>query len=216
MALPLVRMGLRERKKLKTAQQLADVALDLFERQGYASTSVAQVAHAAEVSPRTLFRYFGTKEDLVFADSSRFLTAFTEMLRERPRSESRFGALKESLLSYADYIESEVGQVLRVQRLIDSSPALQKRQADELTRWWATVPKALAARRGASSPSFEDVTVMHIGISALSVAYRVWTREGGAQPLRQLVARAFSVLERETAGRTSQRLSRAPESGVES
>ncbi|GAB3399537.1 TetR/AcrR family transcriptional regulator [Flindersiella endophytica] len=60
--------GLRERKKAKTKATIQAEALRLFRTQGYAATSIEQIAAAAEVSHRTVFRYFATKEDLVSAD----------------------------------------------------------------------------------------------------------------------------------------------------
>jgi AcrR family transcriptional regulator len=60
--------GLRERKKAKTKAAIQSHAVRLFREQGYAETTVEQVAEAAEVSPSTVFRYFPTKEDLVVTD----------------------------------------------------------------------------------------------------------------------------------------------------
>src|SRR6478752_5242520 len=61
--------GLRERKKAKTHASIQEHALRLFGEQGYAATSVEQIAAAAEVSPSTFFRYFPTKEDVVLYDA---------------------------------------------------------------------------------------------------------------------------------------------------
>src|SRR5439155_13242134 len=62
------RPGLRERKKAKTRAAIREHALRLFLEQGYAETTVEQIAEAAEVSPSTFFRYFPTKEEAVLAD----------------------------------------------------------------------------------------------------------------------------------------------------
>lgn len=61
-------MSLRERKRERTRQALVDAALELFERNGYEATTVAEIAARAEVGTRTFFNYFPTKEDLLFPE----------------------------------------------------------------------------------------------------------------------------------------------------
>jgi AcrR family transcriptional regulator len=70
--------GLRERKKAKTRWAIQEHAMRLFGEQGYAATTVDQIAAAAEISPSTFFRYFATKEDVVVQDQydDLFVTAF--------------------------------------------------------------------------------------------------------------------------------------------
>lgn len=63
----MITVGLRELKKSRTRQVIADTAMDLFRRHGYDAVTVEQVAAAAQVSKKTVFNYFATKEDLVFA-----------------------------------------------------------------------------------------------------------------------------------------------------
>ena len=60
--------GLRERKKIRTRQTIRREAFRLIEENGYAATTVEQIAEAAEVSPSTFFRYFPTKESVLLAD----------------------------------------------------------------------------------------------------------------------------------------------------
>ncbi|MFC7568621.1 TetR family transcriptional regulator [Actinomadura namibiensis] len=80
---PLSRQGLRERKKARTRRALAAAALRLFAERGYEETTIADIAEAAEVSPRTFFAYFPSKEDVVFAEVDDRLAEVGELLAGR-------------------------------------------------------------------------------------------------------------------------------------
>ena len=76
-------LGLRERKKLRTREAIARAALDLFAERGYQQTTVAEIAEAAEVSKGTLFAYFPSKEEIVFADTAPLRERLCHELRHR-------------------------------------------------------------------------------------------------------------------------------------
>ncbi|KAA5831188.1 TetR/AcrR family transcriptional regulator [Saccharopolyspora hirsuta] len=80
--------GLRERKKRRTKQALIDAALRLFDAKGYDSTTVAEIAAAAEVSPATFFNYFATKDEVVFADDAIYGELLAQAFADRTADES--------------------------------------------------------------------------------------------------------------------------------
>src|SRR5260370_13197858 len=77
-------LGLRERKKLRTRQLIAETARRLFVERGFDAVSVAAVARAAEASEATVFNYFPTKEDLVYQGMQDFQTDLVTVESERP------------------------------------------------------------------------------------------------------------------------------------
>src|SRR5215213_4327779 len=80
--------GLRERKKQRTREQIAEAARELFTERGFDRVTVAQVARAAEVSEQTVFNYFATKEDLVYWRLGSFEEELLRTIREREPGES--------------------------------------------------------------------------------------------------------------------------------
>jgi AcrR family transcriptional regulator len=86
--------GLRERKKQRTREQIVEAAMRLFEDRGYQATTIADIAAAADVAPRTFFSYFPSKEAVVFHFVDRDLDRLAVTLRERPEGETTFDALR--------------------------------------------------------------------------------------------------------------------------
>jgi AcrR family transcriptional regulator len=86
--------GLRERKKQKTRELIAATALSLFSQRGYAATTVAEIAAAADVSERTVFTYFPAKEDLLFSDHLEFERGLGAALSQRSKSTPALEALR--------------------------------------------------------------------------------------------------------------------------
>jgi AcrR family transcriptional regulator len=102
----MTRPGLRDRKKAQTRDKLVDVAMELVHRQGFAQTTIWQIAAVADVSPRTVARYFPSKDDLVLAFIDDFADAIDEQLARVPADESPLQALLSATLSTLDGIEA--------------------------------------------------------------------------------------------------------------
>jgi AcrR family transcriptional regulator len=87
--------GLRERKKQRTRESIAAAALELFGQRGYHATTVADIAAAADVSERTVFTYFPTKEDILFSDHAGFRDRLAAALDGRPAATSALDTLRD-------------------------------------------------------------------------------------------------------------------------
>nr|WP_095871273.1 TetR family transcriptional regulator [Streptomyces sp. TLI_235] len=124
--------GLRERKKQRTRAAISDAAITLFLEHGFNQVSVAQVAEAAEVSKRTLFAYFPTKEDLVVHRLADHEAEAARVVRSRPPGATPLAALREHFLTGLRERDPITGlndhpQVLRLTRMILDAPALVAR-----------------------------------------------------------------------------------------
>src|SRR5271155_2990907 len=126
-------LGLRERKKIKTRQTIRREAFRLINENGYASTTVEQIAEAAEVSPSTFFRYFPSKESLVLADDldPLILAAFKAQPPELSPAQAFRRAYETTMAGLsAEQVEFETTR----QRLIFSIPELKTALYDEYYR----------------------------------------------------------------------------------
>jgi AcrR family transcriptional regulator len=97
-------MGLRERKKEQTRRAIEDAAFRLFEERGYQATTVADIAEAADIAPRTFFAYFPSKEAVVFGDFDETFAALEARLGERAEGENTFEGVRAWI---GDLIEQE-------------------------------------------------------------------------------------------------------------
>src|SRR5919109_2540878 len=125
-------LGLRERKKERTRELIAQTARRLFLERGFDAVTVAEVARAAEVSEKTVFNYFPTKEDLFYSRLEAFEDELLSAIRERPAGQSVLTAFAGFLLGQGGVLsmeddEAATEQVRTVTRVITESPALLAR-----------------------------------------------------------------------------------------
>ncbi|MGZ4399628.1 MAG: acyl-CoA-like ligand-binding transcription factor [Gaiellaceae bacterium] len=164
-----VRPGLRERKKLKTRKSVQEEALRLFSEQGYAATTVEQIAEAAEVSPSTFFRYFPSKEDVVLHDA--YDEPLIEAFRSQPPEQSPFEALRSSFrMVFGDLPEDEQERERACQRLIMSTPELRGRALDQLYGSLEMLAGLVAERAGRPA---DDIGVLAFTGAVIGVAMAV-------------------------------------------
>ena len=149
-----VPLGLRERKKIKTRQAIRREAFRLIEQNGYAATTVEQIAEAADVSPSTFFRYFGSKESLLLADDLDPL--ILQALKAQPRELSPAQAFRRAYQAVlAELPEDQLEFESTRQRLMFSIPELKAAMYDEYYRTVMVVAEAIAHRIGRAADDFE-------------------------------------------------------------
>jgi AcrR family transcriptional regulator len=141
------RGGLRERKKAKTRAAIRDHAMRLFEEQGYASTTVDQIAEAAEVSQSTFFRYFPTKEDVILTDD--YDPLIVEAIKAQPPGVSPVNALLEGMRAvFLTLGPDEWRREQRRQRIFQAVPELRARAMNQTVSAVDMLAAALAHRDG--------------------------------------------------------------------
>lgn len=142
-------LSLRERKKALTRTAIQQAALELFQRQGYTATTTIQIAAAARVSPATFFRYFQTKEDVVFFDAMDFIMHDNG---QPPASLSPIAAIRWMLTAAFDALTPEQREQQRQRyALIGSVPELRAHLAAELTKSTTHLAAFFAKRTGSTA-----------------------------------------------------------------
>lgn len=182
--------GLRERKKAKTRTAIREAAMRLFEEQGYAATTVEQIAEAAEVSPSTFFRYFPTKEDVVLTDDydPAMITALIAQPAGTHPIDAVIAALREVFGGMSpEAVEAEA----RRQRLYLAVPDLRARALQQTADAVTMLGEALARREGLP-PDDLSARVMAGAIVGAMLAVLPVGGSAGYQPAD--MERAFEAL----------------------
>jgi len=147
-------LGLRERKKIQTKETIQREAYRLFEEQGYANTTVEQIAEAAEVSPSTFFRYFPSKELVLMADDLDRVTI--EALARQPADLSPLQAFRGAFDITMKIVSNDGWELERTrQRLVFSIPELKAAQFDAYGRIIRLLTEAECRRTGREGDDFE-------------------------------------------------------------
>jgi AcrR family transcriptional regulator len=147
-------LGLRERKKLKTRETIRREAFRLIDENGYANTTVEQIAEAAEVSPSTFFRYFPSKDSVLLADD--LDPVLLDALVRQPVDMSPIRALRRAFELTLETMSETQWEFERTrQRLVFSIPELKAAQFDEYHRTIRMTAEALGRRLGRDPDDFE-------------------------------------------------------------
>lgn len=186
--------GLRERKKQQTRETIQRAALRLFAERGYDQTTLADIAAAANVAPRTIFAYFESKEDILLCEENGFLSELKRRLDGRPEGTTTVDAIRE-FLSAMEHPDEEAK--LRKQ-VISANPDLQMkmrgRHAELEPMLAASIAKDLGAEPGDIRPL---LIAASMAAAFTSVSDRIFAAEAAGHPLTpaQAMATLDQVLE---------------------
>ena len=189
-------VGVRAQRKEETRAAIQAAAFRLFAEQGYEATTVDDIAAAADVSQRTFFRYFPSKDDVVFTDHPERLEGLREMLADRPEDEPILVSVREVIRSLADGMDANHAQIVAAQQLTRESPTLAARGLALQGELTEIVSEFVADRMGVD-PIADQVPGLVGGVvlAAVSASMNTWVATGARDDLLGLVERALELLD---------------------
>ena len=188
--------GLRERKKQRTRELIVDRAMALFDERGFEHVTIADIAAAADIAPRTFFSYFPSKEDVVFHDFQAVFDQFEARMAARPEGETTLAVLRafvEGVLDGMDHGDPAEQCRRRViagmdhespaercrRRVIVASPALQAHDRELITRFETELARGMAADLAEPEDSLRVRMVVAASAAALQELERVFDKDAG-------------------------------------
>ena len=193
-------MGLRESKKLRVRQEIADKAMELFVARGFDRVTVAEVAQAANVSQKTVFNYFPTKEDLFFDEVPAREAALVDAVRNRRPDESILASLRRMQADQCTRLCSPGFATFA--RIIEESPALQAKELAVMARFTEVLAEAIRTDLGAHELEAKIAANVLVSVhwqffrNARTQALAGRTGPAAVRRLRADLERAYGLLER--------------------
>lgn len=188
-------MSLVERKRREAVDELVETAIELFETDGFEATTVEAIAEAAGCSPRTFYRYFGSKEDVTFHDVPEVIGRLGAALTERlDRGMEPWPALAEAVQEILGRPEVDQRSIpVRRMELWLSEPALRTRYMQHLRAAEQEIVETLARSRG-TNPDDDDLAHL-MAIAAIGAYRTTMTTHGTARVDEKLAAHLDSLLD---------------------
>jgi AcrR family transcriptional regulator len=186
--------GRRERKKSRTRQDLVDAATQLFATQGYSNTTIEQITELADVSTRTFFRHFSSKEDVVFPQ--RFHTeALLAAVADQPETSDDLRAIRDGFISLLTFDEAALHRALLFRKAVRSDPALEGRDLAMQRQFRHYLGLAAARRRGLDEPDERAEMAATLAQAVIVLTFDQWAESEGEADLEKLLGRKFDLAE---------------------
>ena len=196
------RASLRERKKLATRRLLRRAALELVAERGLHDVTVEDIAEAADVSPRTFFNYFASKEAVLFGGDPDRAAALRDGIVSEAPDKSALDALRLVLARDSETMADELRSLggdpadwLRRMKVARTDPHVRAAHAAQMAMIERAIAEGLAARLGADQETDPYPGVLAAAaVSVVRACLTFWAGTGGAVSLGQLIDQAFKAL----------------------
>ena len=194
--------SLRERKKLATRMLLRRTALELVAERGLANVTVEDIAEAAEVSPRTFFNYFPSKEAVLFGGDSDRAAALRAAIVAVAPGQPALDALRLVLRQDSEAMASELRSLggnpaewIRRMKVARTDPHVRAAHAAQMSMIERAIAEGLIARLGADPETDPYPGILAAAsVSMVRACLTFWAGSGGAIPLGQVIDQAFKAL----------------------
>jgi len=186
----------RQRKKARTRRELVEAAVRLIGERGFEGTTIEDITDAADVSPRTFFRYFASKEEVLFSEHPQNVDDLRKQLASCPDGEPLLVSVQKAMLTLADRFQANRDFHLMRIRLTRESQAVAACGLRIQQDWVRIISRSLAQRLGVDvRRDLRPTLIAGTANAAIRSALTRWEASGGREDLRELTSRAFRLLQ---------------------
>jgi AcrR family transcriptional regulator len=192
---PSTPSGRRERKKSRTRDDLIAAATELFATHGYDSTTIEQITELADVSPRTFFRHFASKEDVLFP--TEFPTdSLMAALARQPDESNDLQAIRDAYVDMLPLDEAAMRRTIQLKKAVRSNRALEGRDLALQRQFRDHLALAVARRHGLEAPDELAELVAALAQAIIHLAFDRWAEADGKGDLDLILQRHFDLADR--------------------
>ena len=181
------------RRRSTDAVELERVAFELFQRDGFEATTVEDIAAAVGISKRTFFRYFESKNDVVWGDFAGQLRVMRARFAASPPGQPVMDAVRTVVVEFNRFDPAQVPWHRKRMELILKVPALQAHSTLRYRDWGDVVAEFAAGRLGVAAHELVPRSIAHAALGVAVAAYEYWLARPGVE-LADIMDRAFRDL----------------------
>ncbi|MDV3458283.1 TetR/AcrR family transcriptional regulator [Sphingomonas sp. HF-S4] len=185
--------GLRERKRRETAKRIKEAGIRLFVERGYDATTIDDIAAAADISRRTFFHYYQSKDDILLSMQNALGDILSAQLVDEPVAKKPLHAVRDAAIRVAEPVPAD--ELLKLDRLMRSSEAVQARKVASYVRHEETLFAALCEKWPEPDRETALRMIAMVSIGAVRLSLDTLNREDGKRSLADILAEEFRALE---------------------
>jgi AcrR family transcriptional regulator len=179
------------RWKPDAASRLIRAAIELFDEQGYETTTVAEIAQRADLTKRTFFRYFADKREVLFSGSDELVHLWLEAVAAAPADATPLAAAAAGFDPIAELFTDRHGFARVRSRIIEANPELQERELIKLQSLAGTIKSGLIDRGVSANAA---ILAAQTSVTVFHVAFARWVEQDDPTALRQLMDESLEEL----------------------
>jgi AcrR family transcriptional regulator len=179
--------GLRARKKRATRDRLVLAALEMCASSGFATTTVESIAEAADVSTRTFFHYFSTKQDVFLGHEHDLLAGLVADVEHAPTTQSAATALWDAIEALAKRFDDDAEQLRPLYALVVAEPSLHRRSLELQVTWEHELASALVSRLSGRGRQDRAYVLAATALACLRTNARQWATQSNQRPLQHAI-----------------------------
>ncbi len=186
--------GLRDRTRRAVQAEIGDAAMRLFLASGFDAVTMDQIAREAGISRRSLFRYFGTKEDIVLGNLVEMGRATLRMLEGRPAGEPPWTALRAAFEVFVTDPGFSPEFAFRVSKMVHGTPSLRARRLEKQLLWLDLLVPEIRRRLTGDDTELRARAIVSAALACLDTATEMWIRRDGRGRIEDLYDEAVAAV----------------------